>query len=303
MSSKIHSIDVFIGALDLVGVDWLETSGRYGWETQLWYRGVHVYYGGIREDVCIELSGTGCRTVEEFSGNTFDWFAFLKFWENDILNGDIKVSRLDIAVDDHEGILDFAVMFRHCSPKLKKYICKASFCTRTDGSEEHIYFGSPASDRRLRIYNKAIEQKVEGHWIRAEMQFRDKTAISFILNWFNTHNVGACYAGVLRDFLRFTTTSAVRASVNNHQSRLVIEPWWDKFLGRVQSLSQLYIDGSHYDMDDVEHFLRRQTSSSLKLWLAAHNGDMTDLMDIIESAKLNKRQIMLLDSIRMGEYN
>lgn len=304
MSSKIHNRENFIDYFGLRDVDWIETSGRYGWRDQIFYRGVHFYFGGSRDDFCIELSGTGCRTIEEFSSNSFDWFSFFRMFDNDFVSGDCNISRLDIAADDSEGVLDFPTIFRFCNPRLKKYVCKASFCTRTDGSEEHIYFGSPSSDRRLRIYNKALEQGIDGeHWLRVEMQLRNKPALSFLFNWFGTRDIGRCYSGVLRDYLRFTSKSSVRAARNNHQSRLEIVSWWDDFLGEVEALSQLYVDGGHYDLNDVEYFIRRQTSSSLKLWLEAHNGDMTDLLDIIDHARLNKRQSMLLSDLRRDMMN
>lgn len=45
-------------------------------------------------------------------------------------------------------------------------------------------------------------------------------------------------------------------------------------------------------------FLERQAASSLRLWLEANNGDLTDIVEMIEGARLNRRQQMLLDRIR-----
>ena len=41
-----------------------------------------------------------------------------------------------------------------------------------------------------------------------------------------------------------------------------------------------------------------QAASSLRLWLEANNGDLTDIVEMIEGARLNRRQQMLLDRIR-----
>ena len=41
--------------------------------------------------------------------------------------------------------------------------------------------------------------------------------------------------------------------------------------------------------------------STLKLWLQANHGDMSDIVDMIEGAKLNKRQQDLLDRILSEE--
>ena len=272
----------------------LEMPGRYGWANRLYYRGISILYGG-QEDVCLEISGTGCRTVEELSGNTFDWFKFFLEFQDDLMVREVNVSRLDIAGDDLEGILNYRRMALHC--RHRRYICKARWNMWTDGDEQAIYFGAPASDRRLRIYNKALEQGQDGNWIRVEMQMRNKNAVSFLLNWFRKADIGACYAVVLRDFLRFTTTTPE----NNHHSRCETAPWWEKFIDRVGSCPQLYIDGGEYTLWHVQRFLEHQAASSLKLWLQANNGDFQDIIDMIEGAKLNSRQKQLLDRIRQEE--
>lgn len=293
MTSKIHNYWQFLELLGVQDQSFLEMPGRYGWQNRLYYRGISVLFGGSRDDVCLELSGTGCRTVEEISDNTFDWFGFLQDFELNLRIGEMNVSRLDIAGDDYEDVLNYRCMAMHC--RRRRYICKARWNMWTDGAEQAIYFGSPASDRRLRIYNKALEQGLEGeHWIRAEMQMRNKNALSFLLNWFREKDIGGCYAGVLRDFLRFTTT----APKNDNYSRCKICPWWDKFIGQLEKCRQLYVEGGVYSLWHVQNFLERQAASSLKLWLEANNGDWEDIVSMVEGAKLNSRQMQLLDKIR-----
>lgn len=292
MTSKIHDERYFLTLLGVAECELIEMAGRYGWQTRLYYRGVSVYFGGSRDDICVEISGTGCRTVEQLSDNTFDWFKFFQSFEGDIKERNVNIARLDIAGDDREELLNYRRMIAHC--KHRRYICKARWRIWIDGDEQAIYFGSPASDRRLRIYNKAMEQKLEGeHWIRVEFQLRDKNALSFLLNWLKVGDIGKCYSGVLRDFLRFTKTEP-----GNHSERCETCPWWDKFLGAVFQCPQLYIDGGDFTLWHVQQFLTKQASSSLKLWLEANNGDLSDIVDMIEGAKLNHRQAQLLDKIK-----
>lgn len=293
MTSKIHHQQQFLELLGVQDHSFMEMPGRYGWQNRLYYRGISVLYGGSREDVCLEISGTGCRTVEETSGNTFDWFRFLHGFEFDLRVGDVNVSRLDIAGDDRDSILNYRRMAMHC--RRRRYICKARWNMWTDGAEQAIYFGSPASDRRLRIYNKALEQQLTGEdWIRVEMQMRNKNAVSFLLNWFRVKDIGSCYAGVLRDFLRFTET----APENNNHTRCETCAWWDRFIDRVGKCPQLYVDGGVYTLWHVQRFLERQAASSLRLWLEANNGDWDDIIAMVEHAKLNSRQMQLLDRIQ-----
>lgn len=294
MTSKLHDIGFFISELGLSDVVFVDMPGRYGWERRKYYMGCSFLYGG-RDDVCVELSGTGCRTIEEFNSE-WDWFSYLHQFEFDIRVGDVNVSRLDIAGDDREGILDHSVMIEHCRDR--RYICKARYRIWIDGDEQQIYFGSPASDRRLRIYNKALEQGIAGdRWMRCEMQMRNKNAVSFILNWFQLGSIGLTYAQVLRDFLRFTED----VPDGIHYDRAEICAWWDRFIGLVGQIAQVYIVGGDYSLAKVRYFLETQCASSLRLFLQAHNGDLTDIVDIIEHARLNSRQLQLLDRIRRTE--
>ena len=102
---------------------------------------------------------------------------------------------------------------------------------------------------------------------------------------------------VLRDFLRFTTS----APENNHHSRCDTCTWWDRFIGQLKKCPQLYVDGGVYTLWHVQRFLERQAASSLKLFLEANNGDWQDIIDIVEKAKLNSRQLQLLDRIKKEE--
>ena len=92
MTSKVQDERAFLQELGLTDCNFVEMAGRFGWRTRLYYRGVSVYFGGSRDDVCLEVSGTGCRTVEELSGNTFDWFSFLSGFEPEIRAGEANVS-------------------------------------------------------------------------------------------------------------------------------------------------------------------------------------------------------------------
>lgn len=292
MSSKIHNGWDLIDSLGLTGYPFYEMPGRHGWAVRHYYQGVSLYTGGTRDDVCVELSGAGCRTVELASDHTYDWQGFFRGFESDIKCKDMHVSRLDIAGDDHDGLLSFRRFIPYC--KHRRYICKARWRTWTDGDEQIILFGAKKSDRRLRIYNKALEQGIDEHWMRVEMQMRDDNALSFLLNWLQSGDVGDCYAGVLSDFLRFTRTVPDGA----HYERCEVMPWWLDFIGKVRKLPQLYLRSSEYCLEDVQRFLARQASSSLKLWLEANNGDFDDIIAMIEKARLNKKQEQLLAKLR-----
>lgn len=290
-SDSVKNVFNIIESLGLTDVKWVMIKGRYGWRDAMFYRGVTIYTGG-RDDIGVNLSGRGCRTVESLRPG-FDWYALLMSLLDKERKGEGHISRLDVAADDHEGVLDMRKIFKYIATG--RVICKAKFRTWTQGSEEHCYFGSPSSDRRVRIYNKALEQgKPEEHWIRAEMQMRDDAAVSFLLSLeAEGLQIGETYAGVLLNFLRFVSEPVQ----GTHYDRAVVVRWWAKFLGSLRKLPVLHLPGDDYTLISVYGFLERQASSSLRLWLDTHHGDMTDIFAMIEGAQLNKRQKELLEKI------
>jgi len=293
-SSTIHNIDSFIERLGLSGCNFIDMSGRHFYYSRKYYMGCNFYYDAVldgKSSICVELSGSGCRTVEDFSGSSFDWLSFLRDFEAEFRSGEMHISRLDIAADDHDGILKFSKMAASC--KHYRYICKSRRRIWTDGDEQEILFGSPKSDRRLRIYNKALEQGAAGPWWRVEMQMRNDNALSFLLNWFSGGDVGKVYAAVLLDYLRFTS-SRVK---HNHYDSVDVADWWSDFIGNVEACPQLYLNEKPYTILSVRRFLEKQCSSSLKLWLAVNNGDLSDLLDMVEHTRLNARQQQLLARI------
>lgn len=81
---------------------------------------------------------------------------------------DFHFSRLDIALDLYNyNIYDYNIV--DLSPRKKAY-----YYDRV-GKLETCYFGAMGSDKFIRIYNKAKEQKIEDmDWWRVELQLRDK---------------------------------------------------------------------------------------------------------------------------------
>lgn len=294
LTSKIHDVQFFIDLLGLSDCIFMLGKPYNGWYYCMYYDGVKLLYGG-RDDVCLDMSGKGCRTVEHVSELSFDWLGFFRTLEPDLKSKDVHIARLDVACDDFEGVLSYPNLVRHTRDW--KYICKSRVRIWIDGDEQALYYGSKKSDRRLRIYNKALEQGYDDdvHWMRVEFQFRDDCALSFVLNWFQIGHIGRCYQGVLVDYIRFVTEPVT----HENYSRAVTTRWWQRFTGNAFKVGQLYLQGRQYSLASVEEFVRRQASSSLKTLLIANGGDLSALVEMIEKTRLNKRQEMLLSGVEL----
>ena len=190
----------------------------YGLAECYFFAGIKIHY-----DKCLlvlDMSGKGCRTCEELNPG-WDWYKFLHFWDKSITEplkgsnyGDQKgqyqvhISRIDLACD----VLDdekMTVSSLQNYVRKNKFICKSNYHTCVEGNKEMaVYFGSPRSSRRLRIYDKALEQALpDKKWVRFEIQLRDDNATSFYLNLSRTckGDFSKCYYGMLHDYLRFIT--------------------------------------------------------------------------------------------------
>lgn len=100
-TSKTHTPEDLIAALGLSSCPWQEIKGAHGYRDRKYFSCISIHYNG-REDmgVWVEMSGQGCRTFETLS--RVGWDALFSFIDTNHL----KITRLDVAFDDHSGILN-----------------------------------------------------------------------------------------------------------------------------------------------------------------------------------------------------
>lgn len=302
---KFDNIANLLEDLNLFDVEMQPSRTKYYSDGQ-YYSGIKIFWNMDDHyqvtDTMLDLSGTGCRTVEQLNPS-FDWFAFLHKYDNQIRNREVHISRIDIACDVDDGSIPIDLVQKYSRAEL--YVCKSKVLpdVRYMRTEE-VYFGSPRSDRLLRIYNKALEMCLEGvDWTRFEFQLRNDNAVSFYLNWCNNRDIGSLYAGVMIDFLRFVQppkgASIKEIKQNRHQGRLPTAKWWEDFIGTAKRIPQLYLPGYDYTLAHLEHYLEKQSYSSLKAYMIAHDGDLTKLIDGISKCELNAKQKLMLSELQM----
>lgn len=289
ISFKCFDLKKTLEILKLEESKMMETYSYFGLEKCLNYDGIKVHVG---EYIIIDMSGKGCRLLETLYNKEINWIDFI---EQFLSNEGSHISRLDIACDDkptaeEKPILNFNTLAKYTMQR--KYISLANRKIVIDGDEQNIIFGSSRSDRRLRIYNKALERGVEGHWIRAEFQLRNDTALSFYMRAMELGSIGLAYQVMLYNYLRYTTKE--NDTEIKHQSRLIVTDWWNKFCNTSKKIKGFYIGGADYNFSGLEKFLQKQVGSSLNTYLRINEGDITSLLEIIESSTLNKKQEFLI---------
>jgi DNA relaxase NicK len=182
---------------------WKLERGRFGY-TKMWtLEGIEIMFEG-NNSICVNMTGKGCRTFEIIH-NSFDGLIL------EIVRNKYKVTRLDLAVDDKEKALDIKRIFNMSEIPIvngelnNKCKCWGEFRTvnRIMGTQgTTIYYGSNESEKRIKIYDKAMEQKLTNqHWIRVELTLRNNSAF-MALDLMNTGiPAGKVFAGAVRKYL------------------------------------------------------------------------------------------------------
>jgi phage replication initiation protein len=250
-------------------------GGNGGYKKCVAYGGIRVYYEGREEvneyeqtdypmGVCVSMSGTGCRIFEDNceTWQLIDLFEFLIPYEDD---GAVNFTRLDIAADDKEGILDMDTMLLYIvKRKLNCKFDKARMLQDIDLREEQngmtLYLGSQNSDFRFRIYDKAAEQKLTDgtHWIRVEMVCRDEYASGAIRQLVaNRDRLGECVAGMILKRLTFIELDRTR------RTNCSVAEWWANFLQTVEEIEFFFKEKPERTADKLHDWILWQLAASL----------------------------------------
>lgn len=220
--------------------------------------------------VNVSMSGTGCRTFENFSSfagtgdkESEESKAFQCLFAKIDGDANVKISRLDVACDDKEGYLDMEVMedcveYDEIRSRLKKRdVHKSKNGKKNTGKT--IYIGSESSDFRIRIYDKAKQMNVEGHWIRVEMVLRGRNANGFVSELLNDEekSVGKLAAEVLNDKFTFIEND------DSNISRCSVCPWWRKFVETLESVHLVTCEAIQHNVDKIMEWVDKQVAPSL----------------------------------------
>lgn len=236
--------------LGLDGLHWETIRGMHGYQERLYYDGISIHHNGINPGVWVEMSGQGCRCFETVSGISWDelfcWISAQKA---------SHVTRLDVAYDDHTGVLDLDQIEQDIKDGL--YITSFRGCRveKEYGKEfagTSVYFGSPQSAIRLRIYDKAAERKRQDeHWVRCEMQLRDDRASSFMAAAISGDDIGVVFAGVLLRYLRFVEPS----DQDTNKYRWPLRDYWYKLIGDVTDIALWSSPGVEYNLEKLDRYV------------------------------------------------
>lgn len=259
-------------------------KGRYGYKTQFINGHISLLCDGTEDmGIHVILTGQGCREYES-NGDLLELMDRIM-----LFNG--LCTRIDLAVDDRTGeIIRFEEMIKSANQGhvISKWKTATEIIKRElkDGKiiGHTLSIGSRSSKMYLRIYDKAMEQRIPGPWYRMELEIKDNRAqvLQDIL-LFET-GVGRVFGGILNQYIRF-----VKPSPDKNKSRWETEKWWLNLVNSVDKLS-LTKKPRERSIEEVREWVKKQIGPTLAMLLIHDEGELTELFRIIDSGKARMKQ-------------
>ena len=294
-ASTVDQVKALIGmAHD--SIKWEVLGGCNGYPESIYYGGVRIMYGASEEmGICVNMSGQGCRSYESFGGN--DWVYLFSVLCTLQQAEAANVSRLDLAFDDHSGVLDidqirYDTDVGNWTAKFRWWICEY-------GSEGlSMYYGSPKSNIRCRIYDKAAERGLSGeHWVRVELQLRKCNAMTAVQHINSGLSFSTVFSGVLRNYIQFREPAD-----DTNMARWPLADYWEKFLDGAVPVSLWVNPGTDYNLSRLQSFVIDQAGNAISAFVLIHGFD--SLLYFLEQYKpysdLPAKYRYLVDLYRSG---
>lgn len=288
--ATVHEIQVLLG-LDPADVSWTDTRVfRNGYPMQSTFQHITIRWGAdqaeyytsdekrtaaqkVRHDmgICLDISGQGCRAYEEYGRG--DWlYLFSSLCASDHR---INFTRLDLAYDDHIGVLDMARMRYDIEDRNYVTRAKQTDFIWSDDLKEDIHgltleIGSRKSPILIRIYDKAAERGFEDHsvhWIRVELQLRDDRALVAVAKIIQHEDVGKVFSGIMHNYFTFRIPSG-----DTNKSRWPIAPYWEVLIDDMEKISLWISPGEPYNFSKTERFLVEQYGQAIITAYRVHGG-------------------------------
>jgi DNA relaxase NicK len=183
--------------------DWIETgTAPHGWA---WKRvskvGAYAYGGGdARMKTHVTMGGVVLAAVRELGVSEKEFLLTIRSFGGRCTRIDVCVNMIDAdcTVDDLWDLLQDGKI-RARTRLGKRYKSPIGEPITDDG----FYLGAKTSDRFLRVYDKAVELKIEVRWIRVELQVNKKKAHGAQTMITEAGNTRGAINALIKDFALF----------------------------------------------------------------------------------------------------
>lgn len=263
-------------------------SGKMGYKKQLHYENIYILYDGTEEmGVHVIMSGKGCAEFE-IKESILELFERL----NKIKS---KCTRIDLALDDKVGDLipiDNIIEDITGGNSISKWRTNLETTKRDMKGNilgKMITVGLRTSDTFLRIYDKSLEQKVDGTWNRIELEIKKNNAVS-LQKMLTEENAGEIFQGILKNYIRIVEPN----KKEKNRSRLKNKSYWENI---VQTASKIKLTKQKKEktIDEKKSWLENQVGQTMAM-VSLHDGDVNFIYELItknaKSLKTKNKELL-----------
>jgi phage replication initiation protein len=202
-------------------------TGRNGYRARYHYENITVLTEGGLEGMGnnITLTGKACYRFNHMLNKIINDVFYLKG----------HFTRVDLKIDDYHGLLDINEMQEYITEGLVVSPCRALGNYNEHNSLGNFtgkasYIGSRKSGMFIRIYDKALKEGKDYHWVRVELELKRGYA-NALMKRAQGKDLGEVAKSTLKHYLSFRERGA-----DKNRSRWPVAPWWDMFLDNVEKL-------------------------------------------------------------------
>lgn len=263
--------------------------------------------------VLVELKGRGCRQFESYLlAQQRSWYEFF----NDCLIAKGIMKRLDLAINDKNGILDIPELTRKCDKgecvsvfrSFKSY--RSGELHRRDEKDDMghtLYIGSLKSEVYFCLYEKDYEQYIKSGIPleqaeiknRFEIRLKNERASHAVHDLLEKQDVEHTAFSVINRYIRFVDSEKGKAF-----ERCPLNPEWELFIGKNRERLKLTTMPEPYNFNRTLNWLSRQVAPTLKVAMKLDKINQTSVMnEIIQNARLSDRHRKLLKQITSTPEN
>lgn len=259
--------------------------------------------------VLLELKGRGCRQFEAYLlAQERSWYEFF----NDCLIAKGIMKRLDLAINDKNGILNIPLLTQKCNNgecisvfrNFKSYRSgELHKREEKDFMGYTLYIGSLQSEVYFCLYEKDYEQYIkagiplEASPIknRFEIRLKNERASLAVYDLLEKQDVEQTAFAIINRYIRFVDEEKGKA-----REHWQLNPEWEFFIGKDRSQLKLTTIPEPYDFNRTLNWLSKQVAPTLKVAMKLDEQNHTTIMnEIIHNAKLSDKHQKLLKQISL----
>lgn len=293
-SSSLEAHEL-VSLLHLDHLNWTVSGGQYGYKYALKCGHISINFDGSSQMIsCVNMSGQGCREFEDSSDLSF--FDLFKIISSD--RSLFNITRLDVAFDERDGLFDIQKIAMYVNSGW--YVSRSRYyCVTYSSNGISCEIGSPKSDFRIRIYDKASERGYSAddgvQWVRVEMQLRDERASVYVRGIVQGLSAGSLFVGVLNNYFRFVEPDFS----DSNKSRWSVSDWWSAVFDDTVSKIKLYTaPGTLYNTEKLHKYVINQAGSAIKTYCQIMGVDTLITEISKHDYSFNSNYASLLDSYK-----